>query len=324
MRSFFLVPLLLTACGLGDGGALDAYHSDVLPTEGQVRINLPVGDEAAAKGVGDTRTDWARYYVVTRNVTEDVNGLITYILGTVAYVTTLEPRWSDTDSRQAIWGPYSDSGLDPVETGLWVREEDDGSYSWAIFFVPNGGTVEADAVPIVAGTVDAGSTRDDASGIFVADFDTAYAMDPAVNLAGTFAVEYAYDAAGVAAVAAFEDYGNQNGERYDAVYAYDEDYEGAGEMDLAWLEDVNGTGVDELHTMKSRWQADGQGRSDATLSGGDLGVDAVTANECWDTSFEAVYWTDSIGYYEAVGSEDQCAFAEASYATEASFSIDEG
>jgi len=49
--------------------------------------------------------------------------------------------------------------------------------------------------------------------------------------------------------------------------------------------------------------------------GGDIpaGTEA-TANECWDTSFEAVYWYDSIGYYEATGTEDLCVYAEASYA----------
>lgn len=324
MLRFLTAPLLLTACGLGDGALLDPYHSDILPREDKVRINLPGGD-ASAKDEG-TRADYARYYVVTRSVTENVNGLITAILGTVNYVvTTQEPSWSDADSAQAIWGPYSDNPLDPVEVGVWVREEDDGGYTWAVFFVPNGGTVEDDAVAVVIGEVDAGATSEEASGLFVADFTTASSLDPAWNLTGTFSVEYAYDAAGVAAVAGFDDYGAWMAEqRYDAVYAYDQAYGGGGEMDLAWLEDVVAGGDIEVQTMKSRWDADGQGRSDAAIGGGDLGDEVVTANECWDTSFEAIYWYDSIGYYEAAGTEDLCAFSEASYATEASFTMDEG
>lgn len=323
MRTILFAPLLvLAACnlpGAGDDGS--AFHDDVLPREEQVRIDFPE-EGASAKAEGEVTT-WARYYVTTREVTEHVNGLIAYILGTVSFVVaTQEPRWSDTEANVAVWGPYSDSGLDPVETGLWVKAEDDGSYSWAIFQVPNGGDIETDAVIVVAGEVDAGATRDVASGAFVADFTTAASLDPAVGLTGAFAVEYAYDEDGVVASAGFQEYGAADrGERIDALYAYAQDWEGAGTMDLAWLDDLNVTGTDELLTMRSRWQADGQGRADATISGGDLGVEAVMASECWGTDFATSYWSDSIGYFESEGSVDACAFAEAEYATEASFSV---
>ena len=311
-----ILSLLLVACGPSDT-LVSEYHEDLLPREEQIRINLPV-DGASAKGFGDEENGFARYYATTREVTEHVNGLITFVLGTVGYVVTLEPSWSDADERQAVWGPYQDSGLDPVSTGLWVREEDDGSYSWAIFQVPNGSEEE---IAIVAGTVDAGATPDDASGKFAVDFETASSLDPAVNLQGTFYVEYAYDPEGVAAVAGFDDYGVVGFERYDALYAYDEDFTGAGEMDLAWLSNVDGRPSEEVLTMHSRWQEDGEGRSDATAGGGDLGDTVVTANECWGTTFGEVFWTDTVGLYAAVGDESACAFIGAEYATGASFAI---
>ncbi|MFN7146856.1 MAG: hypothetical protein ACK4YP_23985 [Myxococcota bacterium] len=320
MRPVLALTLLSAlACG-GPTNVGSPYHEDLLPTEEKVRINLPV-DGAAAKG--DEDGEFARYYVVTRQVTEHVNGLIGFVLGTVGYVVTLEPQWSDADARTAVWGPYSDSGLDPVETGLWVREEDDGSYAWVIFQVERGGSVEEDAIPIVTGIVDAGATTEVASGQFVIDFTTAASLDPAVALTGTFAVEYAYDTEGVAAVAWGEGYGAKGGALVDAVYAYDQTYDGAGEMDLAWLEDVNATGTDEILAMRTRWEASGDGRSDAVVTGGDLGADAHYASECWGGDFATAYWADTVGLYEPAGDVSACAFAEQELPTEASFTLAE-
>lgn len=310
--------LALTACtDVGPDSADDML--ELVPTEDKVTINLPV---AEASPTAKSATDFAEYYSVTRGVTEHVNGLITWTLGTVSYVTsTYPPTWSDDATREAVWGPWSDSGLDPVETGVWVREEDDGSHTWAVFFVPRGGNVETDAVPVITGIVDAGSTAEEATGLFYIDFTTAGEMDPAILALGGFYVEYAYDPAGVDAVAGYEAFGENNDSPVDALYAYSEDYEGAGYMDLAWLEEISGSGSEELLTMRTRWEATGDGRSDATVSGGDLGDTVVYASECWGNDFQTSFWTDTIGYREGVGAESDCAFSEAEYASEASFSF---
>ncbi len=310
--------LFLTACGqFGD----DDYGTDTLPTEEQLHVNIPIASDSA-KSPSDP-DDWATYYEGTRNVTEHVNGMITFVLGSVYLVThTQKPSWVNDEKTEAQWGPYSDSGLDPVETGVRVTKNDDGSVSWAVFFVPNGGTVETDALNVAEGLVDAGSTRGEASGSFGVDFDTANSLDPAVNLAGQWEVMYAYDAEGVAAVATASNYGWENWPRIDAQYAYDEDYTGAGTMDLAYNKDVNWTGTDEIVTLRSRWQADGMGRGDATITGGDV-ADEVTSSECWGTDFKTSYWTDSIGLYDQVGEESVCAFTPAEYADDARFSLAE-
>jgi hypothetical protein len=312
--------LLLLACG---GGAVESedYGEEILPTESQLAINFP------ASGATDRSADvggYAPWYVATRTVTESVNGVIRFVLGSVSWVvTTQRPTWVDDEHTRAMWGPYQDSGLDPVSTGIWVERQADGGFHWAVFQVPNGGTLEDDAVAIVAGEVDAGSTRSEASGTFAVDFDAAADLDPAVGTVGGFGVEYAYDAEGVAALVGMQSYGQRNGELHDAAYSYEEDYTGAGTMDLAWLEDVNGGGTDEVITLRSRWQADGQGRGDAEVLGGDLAVD-VTANNCWGADFETVYWTDTIGMYDEEGAESSCAFTPAEYASEATFTLTEG
>jgi hypothetical protein len=312
-----LVLLSLLACGLHPDSA---FGDDVIPHDDQLLINMPIASEAAKSP--DDPTDWALYYEETRSVTTSVNGVISTVLGlTWTVVSTQTPTWTDESETTAMWGPYKGkSGLDPVSTGVYVQANEDGTYSWSVFQVPNGGTVEADSVAIVTGQVDEGATRDAASGTLAIDFDAYNALDPAANLVGKFATEYAYDENGASALVTTENYGDENGRKYDAAYDYDETWGGEGEMDLAYLADLNLSGTDEVVTLKSRWLADGQGRGDAQVLGGDLAVDTVTANECWGTDFLTAFWTDSIDLYEDVGTESVCAFATASYADEASFS----
>lgn len=312
-----LLLLSFFACGLRDDSS--AFGEDIIPEEEQLRVNLPIASEAAKSP--DDPTTWATYYDTTRNVTESVNGVIKFVLGTTALVvTTQEPSWTDEDEQKAIWGPYKDSGLDPVSTGVYVVHNEDGSYAWSLFQVPNGGTVEEDAVAIVLGEVDAGSTREEATGRFTIDFNAAAALDPAVHLVGTFSTEYGYDAEGVSALVMTDDYGFDVGPTWDAMYDYDEDYTGSGEMDLAYLADLNGSGTDEIVTLKSRWQADGMGRGDARILEGDLAVSEATASECWGTDFLTSYWVDNVDLHDPVGEESVCAYTPASYAEEASFS----
>lgn len=316
MRTLLLLPLA-TGCIAINATA----HEDVLPLEEQIRINFPV--DGAAKAA--EAPDYAEFYAMTRSVTENVNGMIGFVLGTVWTVVQLPPTWRDTEERTALWGPWSDSGLDPVEVGVWVRAEEDASWTWAVFYLPRGGNLDTDSIPVVTGEVDPGATRDAAAGRFYVDFTTAGAWDPAVNLTGTFGVDYLYDPEGVSAVASFEDYGWNGLGTVDALYAYDEDYEGNGEMDLAWVDDVvaTGSGMYELATLRSRWLATGEGRGDAKLTLGDLGTAEVTASECWASDFTRSYYADSYGIQPTEGDATGCAFAEAEYATEASFALSE-
>ena len=51
---------------------------------------------------------------------------------------------------------------------------------------------------------------------------------------------------------------------------------------------VGGTALSENVTMRSRWLADGAGRGDARIAGGDLGTAQAIASECWGTLFRRV------------------------------------
>ena len=60
-------------------------------------------------------------------------------------------------------------------------------------------------------------------------------------------------------------------------------------------------------TLNSKWSTTGAGRSDATISGGDM-TKEVDATECWSSTFQRVYYTDNVSYEPTMGAESACAF----------------
>ena len=297
----------LTACSVGGPGS---ELTEVLPDD-RIYINMPVSAENAKDAEDGV---WSDHYLFTAKVTRDVNTMIAMPLILVDHVTQHPPAEINEDHTVATWGPYSDA-LDPVETAL-VVEHPSQADDWTLTFIqkPKGASDE-EYVPVIAGIVDAGSTRDIHSGTFAIDFDTLNTLNPNVGATGLFVSEYDVDEAGVTAAAIFQGF-SDGGEDIDAAYEYDQIHDGEGSMDLGWLNDLDGDGSDEIHVVRSRWTAEGAGRSDAVLTGGSLGEVAFHESECWDTSFDPVYntnnWTG-----EETGDEAACAFEEASFVEDA-------
>jgi hypothetical protein len=89
--------------------------------------------------------------------------------------------------------------------------------------------------------------------------------------------------------------------------------EGAGtyrEVETTFLHDVVGGPARERVALVSRVASGGQGRTDVTITGGDLDAE-VTAVECWRWSGgaqeEVVHTADSAGLWSQAGSEEDCA-----------------
>jgi hypothetical protein len=77
------------------------------------------------------------------------------------------------------------------------------------------------------------------------------------------------------------------------------------------VDDSKATAMEDIQ-IASQWNAEGEGRADITLSGGDVPADpgVVTAVECWDSDFFRVHYSDSIAWAPAEGEASSCAFAE--------------
>lgn len=302
MRPLLLSLVALTACT----EMVPRDYAEVLPDE-RVLVSLPTD-------VGDAARDgeFSEFYLLTAKVTDDVNGLIGGVLLTVNAVTQLPPSWSDTEENTAVWGPFANA-LDPVETVLWVHHDPETDvYTWVVAQRPKNEPSDEAWVHVIAGEVDPDATPEDSSGWFAIDFDAANALDPNQEATGKFLTEYDIDPDGVSALAGFEDF-TEGGEAVNAYYAYDQTHGGEGLMDLALDADVNGIGEEEVLVVRSRWTPVGEGRSDAYVTGGDLGALVATASECWDDSFAPVFHTDNYSGEDPTGDESLCAFDEASF-----------
>ena len=79
-------------------------------------------------------------------------------------------------------------------------------------------------------------------------------------------------------------------------YAFVEDAAGGQLCFDAAMDVFGGSGVEDLFVV-ARWQADGAGRADGSLGGGEVGSE-VQFVECWDGDGMRVYWYDSGGQVE--------------------------
>lgn len=281
-----------------------------LPDE-RILVALPSGGNRAIGATADS-------YVTTVQVSTDVNGWISNVLDMLDTITSFEPTYSDAENR-FFWGPWDDGGLDPNHTALYVEfDEPTGKYAWAIVKRDKDSTDDEDWTPIVAGEAYEGDDEDQGHGFFIIDFDANTALSPAESAVGTFLSTYEVTDAGVVAEASFDEFAeNGSDDPITAGYSYGQDPTGAGYMDLAYLADINEDGSqEETIVLRTRWLADGAGRGDSVVFGGDLGVLTYTATECWDTDF-AVSFEENNAELQRAGDETSCVFDQPEWNEEA-------
>ncbi len=301
-----LLPLSTTLLITGCGSSLGDDLADVLPDD-RIAINMPI-ESAAAKTTGAEK-QWSDLYLLTAEVTQNVNGLVTIVLYTVSTVAReLEPTTVDEETQTAIWGPWGGEGLDANKGQLVVQKLDDDTFTWAIEMWPKDD--ESASAEVVFGVVDAGATHNENSGRFDIDFTTLHQLDPTQEATGLFSVDYAVDPAGAHADVTFRDFGGD----LDAVYFFDQTHEGAGHMDLEVFGDLDdNSSLEERLTIRSHWAPEGTGRSDAYAQDGDLGDQVGERTECWDSTFEMVYRSDNYSPAPVIGDESACLFDQADF-----------
>ncbi len=297
---------LATACGEPANQPDSSEYEAALPDE-RILIAMPMGGDRALGATADT-------YLTTAEVTADVNGFIEEVLDSVSHVTDFEPTWTE-DENKFLWGPWNEGGLDPNETALYVEyDEAADMYGWAVVQRPKG-TTDDDWVGIIGGESFPGATEDEGSGFFAVDFDAIATLNPTETAAGVFYTEYVVTAEGVEAEAGFEDFTDDTTqpERLNAGYRFGQNAAGDGYMDLGYLADIHEDGsAEETIVLRTRWQADGQGRGDMVVFDGDLAPLAYQGSECWDSSFAVVYEENNADL-TMNGDESLCAFGDAEW-----------
>lgn len=278
----------------------------VLPGD-EILVDLPQTQPLREAG------DPSEFQAVTEQAATDVNTLIRDVLDGIGNITSFDPTYADDVADEALWGPWSDGGVDGM---LFVKYfDDDGHYEWALQARLTGQGDE-DWIPIVAGHVDDGATADTGSGWFALDLDAIASLDPNEPARGVFVSRYDVTVDHVEASAAFQGFSEDGGvTSTDLAYDYAQDAEG-GRMDLAFLADITGNDVMETYILRTRWASDGAGRGDAYVTGGDLGVLVYSATECWGVS-GVVDFHENNADLSRSGDEALCVFDEPEWNDEA-------
>lgn len=308
----------LGACGLD----LQNELGKAVPNAEAVTINAPEANANALTSADAVGGGTSKYYILTRKITRGVNGSVVATLALVKWIS-LQPATSCEDDS-CTWGPGSDA-LDPAEYRLVVSKTDEKEYEYALQGRPKGSAdVDQAYKDLITGTSDLTAEKNHGVGTMTVHVDNLVMLDP--TACGTGTVETMYDTTIEPQYLAvkFVDFrscedDNAVDERSPAAasYYYSRYEDGSGNFQFVAVGDVHDGAVqpasDETFAIRSRWNAEGEGRSDVEISGGDLfvhdGLDAVTAAECWNAGFELTYADISplvIDPSHVVGDETSC------------------
>jgi len=281
---------LVSACDRRD------EFANVLPTADDVKINVP-GEEGQALGLGE-RSD---LYEKTYHISRAINGHVGAVFVILGAIIRTEPTESGDDFR--VWGPSEPQGLEDTSYRLTVTRASEGVFDFVLDARPKGTTEEADFKAIWEGQ--ARPVDDETgSGELAIRFDN----DRDDCSTGTANVSWTRSADLRTVDIAFDGVDNtcDLDEGFADSYSYSEAADGSGDFHFSMngnihRNDENKPGIENL-TIVSKWLADGQGRSDVTLTGAEIEADLtthfpdagavdVTIVECWNDLFELTYTT---------------------------------
>lgn len=294
--------VVVSACGFGR----DSELGDGVPKASEVALKLPDSSGQPLSG-SSTRQgiegETAQFYKLTRGVTKTVNGGTAAVLNLVHRITEFRPTTTTQDS--ATWGPHTDA-LSPNTWKLTVTRTTAQTFEYRL---EGKAKAEADSAfrVVLSGTHRrTGDTL--GSGSFLVDWDELKQLPEHDENVGTLTITYKRETeAATAEVDAQFD-----GPVVDANYRYRATPGQGGEFEFQAVSNFVGGEALEDGKLKSRWLQTGEGRSDATMHGGDLAITA-TASECWDDGFASRYFVNSWDTSANYGAPSACAFTTAEY-----------
>lgn len=299
MRPTMLAALLVTtaACELPT-----QQWSPLLPDD---RLLVVSEDDATrqARALGEP----SEYAQTLADVTDQANQGIGEVLELVQTITTLPPSYVDSRASLAVWGPFI---IDGTAVQLTIQEQPDTSLRWGVQV-----RSQEEASPWIdalVGHVDAGATAETSTGHFSMDFAAAEVLELGEDLSGQVEVQYSARNAGATTDITFAGLGETATVPIQGTIHFDHDRGVGGEMITTLEDDVDGSASEEPETvsLRARWDAQGAGRTDATLTGGDFGTEQHAESECWSPVRTVVYYTNT---FQGVsdGDEEQCTFVGA-------------
>jgi hypothetical protein len=320
---------LLPSCMLEKRDDAEEYRQAV-PAREAVAVAGPetdeVGDARTASAPGATRVqasapmrggDYAKWYGFTRTVRASVNLVTAAVLGSVWAIVHTEP--SSVENGEAIWGPYTDA-LEPVSYRFRVTRVAEGEYDYALEGRPKASASERDYVTVLSGHGFGKRHELHGEGELRIDVDAARELDPFAHPgeSGTVSIEHQLPRAGAQQRDALPHRISaqvtpdpaQNPESFQVVSLANAD--GTGSLRVDAIGDVDDSKATQLEDVRidSRWRADGAGRADISIVGGDIPADdgALSAVECWGADFARSYYADSIDWAPKEGDMSACVY----------------
>jgi hypothetical protein len=298
----------LFVCAVGCGsGAVSTGSSEsfltALPSRKTLEVTAPTREAPAALAqrsgalVGET----ASLYVLTRQMTGQVNGFVGGALDTLGAISRTPPAVVGPDS--AAWGPLTDA-LSPVAGRLVIVRVAPGAHTFRLDLRPKSGG-DSDFEPFLQGASTGAAPGGPSAGSFSVDLDLAHRLDPVANPGQGRVV------AGWTAVPDHREVQVHLGE----VHVVDDPPASADIVSLM-RSDGSGSLVFDAHAnlagqVRSRWLPTGAGRADVEAHGGDA-AEGIMVTECWDANFGRVYAsaTTADGGVGSEGEASACVFTE--------------
>ena len=319
---------LLSGCMLEKQDDGDEYR-EALPLREAVVVAGPETDAAGdtktaslqsafkPQGSGTLRTSYAKWYGFTRAVRGGVNVVTASVLGSVWTIVHLEP--SAVRDGEATWGPYTDA-LEPVTYRFRVTRVAQAEYDYVLEGRPKASKSDDDYRAVLSGHGYGKQHTQHGQGDFLIDLSAAHELDPAAHEddSGTVRIVHELphdiDAGGAGLprtiTATVTPDPEVNRESFSVTSKAELD--GTGSLHVDAKSDVDDSKATQLENVgvESRWRADGAGRADITISGGDIPADpgTVSAVECWGADFVRSYYSDSVGFEPEAGEASACVY----------------
>jgi hypothetical protein len=283
-----------------------------LPVQDEVSLGVPShGASSSTKTQGLTiqttndlggATTNAQYYALTRAITGGVDGVTGVILGGIWAIVHTTP--TSLSAKSAVWGPGSSNALEPAIWRFTVNEVGDAEYDYVLEGQPKSGGAW---MSVLTGHGYGKSRPEHGQGWFQADNDAYKKLEPDLGHdQGTTKVTY--DLRQIPVTLAVELRPGGNLGSLDILVTHEAG--GAGEVSIKGSTDLDASKATKLEDidLASRWMTDGSGRADLTAKDGDLPF-TVTATECWSTTFQRVFYKDSVNFEPASGDPKSCTLA---------------
>lgn len=332
MKRRYLLPALLlvplVACDTPTGvdedlGAVTAEELEAaLPTADMLKVPYPgATDKSSGTAMGKmavssqascqdaTNEETAFFYQHGCQVIHYVNGVVDDVMNLLNVALDHPP--THQGGGVYIWGPFSPKA--GVTAMFGMQKNEDGTISYKLD-AKRSEDPDSAYLTVLRGHIEEGVSLDQNVGNFDISYDNIQAVDPAAGVGGT--ASFDYDSLGnqTGVHAELRDILGGDGLRHQAVVSYYVNADSSGEMWYGFTDDLvvsdtpsaDGTPVMETAKVHDRWLSDGQGRADATITGGDLGEQVGHVSECWDADYLDVYAAAS--WAGQSGDPDLCVF----------------